>query len=521
MKEFYFDVREGLLRGLRPDLRARRNPEALTQLRNMLSLVGGLSRSRVLVNPFTGLTPSFPHPQLLAGQSQVMLADLTTLSTVNVSTFARTQLSTYNYATPASTKSIVSGGVWHFADFGDSWFLHNGSCVVYKTNLEGIRAGTNKVLVQDDLLVNAACAHKGRYVYGGFDSADFTGHVWQTFFDLAKSNMPAGVSGPSGHFECGPATIMWSAAGGGDAAWLYHSDLYLSGLMQYAEDGFEAASRPFLLEWWLRGDMGFLNLPSRTLLQAIVPVGNLLAAFTQDKVFLLGFIQSPMPTLAIVGEWPLAIAGRGGAVAAPGHALALDARGELWSISSDGPSKLGYREFLSSLAASQDLVMSYDFEEGTAYISDGEDCYTFGPNGLGHTDQLVTSIAKIGEDTYCVDTGETLSSQIELTTDTFDMGVPGLKKLTSVQVVTNNVSGIYISVQYRFKASEAFTTGPWVLANNEGVVMVPYTGVDFRVKVKGTATNAYAVVDGVSVRWKYIDRRVTRGAYGGAIQAES
>ena len=186
MREFNFSLKKEIIGGLRPDDRLPRNSGFLTTCQGIRPdiLPGGfrdLTKYTAPTSPFAAgylagqsVSIAFPFPQLLKGRESSWLVDDTAIyDATEAANWTIAAATTYNAYATGTEKAITSGNSWHIADFGKSFALFNGSCIVFKRYSEGMFGGTDPMLVVDDITVQTGCAFNGRMVMGGFSTTDF------------------------------------------------------------------------------------------------------------------------------------------------------------------------------------------------------------------------------------------------------------------------------------------------------------------------------------------------------------
>ena len=114
-----FILREELTRGLRPASRSVRNSASLLKCNNARPTRFGLKSNSVVTNPFGTATLDWPFPQIFRGKDITLSCERTAIYEVDDSglPWARTQISTFDFNSPGTSKEIPSGGQWHFLDY--------------------------------------------------------------------------------------------------------------------------------------------------------------------------------------------------------------------------------------------------------------------------------------------------------------------------------------------------------------------------------------------------------------------
>lgn len=173
MRQYELPIRS-IVNGLRRESDALRGPIALIECMNAKPrVIDRPSGTRKLVphdaitNPLITQEINWPFPQLFRGSRVTLLAAEDVIYTVDESDWSIIEIVTYDYNDIESLKSPISGGPWHFMDFGDAWILTNESCSVFKSGVDKV-GGTSKVLVQSDVVVTTGCVSRGRSILAGF-----------------------------------------------------------------------------------------------------------------------------------------------------------------------------------------------------------------------------------------------------------------------------------------------------------------------------------------------------------------
>ena len=195
-------------KGLRNDSRNTLDMGAASVFKMIEPLQWG-SREYVAVTALIGsselsaesITIAHPFPMVFKGKSDTLLLTATNLWTVDEATGLLTAVTTYDPATPASTKAITGSSVWQFADFHDSWFLYNGTSVVFKSKY----VDSTKVFTEDDFIINTGCNYKGRSLIGGFGTSTDLNDA--EFWPFRFQNLFRYISNLEGHLT--PSDWPW------------------------------------------------------------------------------------------------------------------------------------------------------------------------------------------------------------------------------------------------------------------------------------------------------------------------
>ena len=508
MREFSFRIEKELEGGLRADSRNKLNNVGLIECMGLKPIKGyGLvPYEPITLKPSSsvlsalGITPTFPFPQLFRGKNITLLCDETSIYEVNESHWYASEITTYNAYDTGEEKDITAGGVWHFADFGESWFLFNGSCVVYKTNRYGIVGDTNKVLVQDTMTVQTGCAHRGRSIMAGF-SSDFWTDDWRDYWTEERTDIPARITN---NLALDTNYILWSSIGGGDTlSWLFED---------YSMLGPLGTGTDYIISMIKRNEWGFMPLPWQGTVLCVKSLGKNIAVYGTGGIDVLYQVLEPFPTFGLQHISGVHIAGRGAVGGDENAHIFLDDSGMLWRLGADlNINKLGYQEFFSPMVG-EDIVISQNAQNKDFIISGNEASYTLTSIGLGRNNQLVTSQEYYDGEIIGIYDDSIADIEGRIITDTFDMGLRSIKQITAIEVGFEGNTTLSIGVYTRFNKASSFIFSGYKVANKEGVVYPIVSGVDFRIVVKGsdyTKTSISYIV----VRYKVSDKRSIRGYY--------
>jgi len=519
MREQTLVLSDGIRKGLRPDDRIGRSTEFLSESFNVKPRLFGLEAFEPITDPFNGgESISFPFPQLFRGKGRTLLAFSTALKSVNESPnpWTASAITTYDAYDLNSTKAIPSGGPWHFADAQGSWFLFNGSCVVFEYNYFDMNSLTNKVLVQNEVTIKTGTYNRGRFILGGFDEGDFWRDEWNTILERWRLTVgePLGITAG----EIGSNWIMWSSIGGGDfPIWLFYPEQAMQGPISPARgDGYEEGiTTNLLLERMRRNEFGMMPMPWQGTVLSIKPLGNNLIVYGDEGITALVPVAEPVPTFGMRHIASTGIASRGAVGGDDSGHVFVDSDGSLWTISSDMSIKrMGYREFFYPMLGN-DIVISKEPEEYEYYISDGTDSYVLTSSGLGECYQLITSVEFVGGGAVgmfdTVDSGGSPDTSGRIVTDILDFSIRGIKTITSLNLGVS--AGVEVALDYRYQSSDSWTRTPFVSTNKEGNAVLRVSALEFRVVIQDDSYLNLDELDYIQVKWQASDKRNIRGGY--------
>lgn len=507
MREFKGHETTALMTGLRPSSRGSRYTQHLYEATNVqLDDFGlqGYSAVTQAIDPAP--TISFPFPQLFRFKRRTFLLEQTAINSVDEVSFpwSSNSLTTYDPDTPANTKAITGSGVWHGADFGDSYFFTNGTSVVFLLGVEKLHGNSEKVFVQNSVTVNTLCTHKGRLVAAGFDSSNFWNSTFDSIFSTWRSALTESADFQFPVDEIGEAWLFYSSIGGGDfLPWLF----YPSG---YSYDIGPDAGK--LLEAFEENHVGFLPMPYQGIVQVVKPLGDHLIAYGEDGIAAF----TPFANQYAVGyglsrHLKVGVDGRSAVGGDDERHFFIDKSGSLWTVGGDlSFQQLGYEEFFFPYLGGDMAIVSSDKEDRT-YFSDGTDHYLWKNGGLTKHDQALTSVVfQEGGEVGVVDSLS--GSEALVTTGVLDMNIAGLKTLTWVELGYEDGGTVSVALDYRY-GQNAFARSDFVEINEDGFARLQITAREFRIVVKATDHENFEL-DYIQYAWQPTDKRTIRGPYG-------
>jgi len=238
-REFFFEITDGLVNGLRNNTDNNKNSKLLTECLNAEPTPFGLVGHDLIVqNVIPNLDIDFPFPQLFKGENITLVAEETKIYELDESNFNITELGLINYKDASLAATIpVGGGSWHFIDFGDAWALLNSVVIVFRTNRIDNVGGRSKVMVADSSdtdfdvpPISTGMSHRGRTILAGFDDS-FWSEELKSLFELFLDDLPVEVDKT---YKMGKNFVMWSSIGGGigDINWFLYPEDIIEGEIQ-------------------------------------------------------------------------------------------------------------------------------------------------------------------------------------------------------------------------------------------------------------------------------------------------
>lgn len=498
MQEYTLSLRESLQAGLRRNWQLGKNIPGLISARFFELQGGGLTPVRQVVNPFTAAV-DFPFPQVFKGRDISIYAGRSTLQEFN-SVF---QLLPVTLSTPAggAASAIREGGVWHFVDHDNTWALTNGQDFIFRLGAFDHVASVAwpSEIVKVERRINSVCSHRGRILTGGFLDES----MWTSFWQGVLSDIQGEVEEPLDitHSQYSKRMVLWSSIGGGDFPfWLFFPE----GL---AYDW--SPSRDRLEERIKRNELGWAVMPSEGAVLGLAPWGASVFVFSEDAVtrmFLAGSTYGFQPVVEV------GAAGRGAFAVGKSYVVWIGSDGQLWTATPDGEAiALGYEEFFTE-HLDEEWVVTYDPVYDRYFLSGESVAFTLsilqeGPK-LFHSYQHVSSILNPRLRYGTFSTLESDDESGQLVTHEFNLGVPGIKTLTSVYLSCDGLADVAVDVRY--SRTDDWIRSPFVPINLEGNAVVMAAGTDFRVVVRPETWESF-YLDDLQVSYQISDRRAIRG----------
>lgn len=492
-------------KGLRPNNRMPRNSQYFTTLQNIRVRPEGLVAYDAVTQPVStadltsaSVTIAFPFPQLFRGKWVTLLADETKLFTVNESTWAITQVTTYDLYTPASTKAITAGGPWHFMDFFNTWMLFNGECCILKFG------GDAKYYVQDTLSVQTGCAHRGRAIQGGFSTSDFWSSTWKTFWTsrIIQDN-PPNSSIVKTMTDIGPNWVMWSTIGGGDLRFIHDVTWATTGPYTVGHD----SAHPYILDYIRRNEWGLMPMTFQGSVLNTTSLGQHVFVGGEDGINILTQYSSPVPTFGLSLSLPYGILSRSAVGGNDERIVFLDEDGCLWHLDAALKlDRLDYTEYFNPMVGT-DVVINYHPQEQDFYISNGADCFILSRDGgLSQGPQLLTSLAWAQGGPIGFFESEADSTMLAVS-DVFDMGYGGLKQIQQTLITGDPDETLQVAYDYRYDRNGSWTRTPFTTVGKESNVFTLIAGNEFRLVIKKPSSYTGVKIERIDITWKPIDKR--------------
>lgn len=508
MREYSTQIKASFQNGLQTDSDLARNSPFLSQCKYMKPTERGLRPPTRVVSPFDPEDPpvgSWPFPQIIRGKQVTLVAYATELEWVTEEApyWTRAAITTYDVYDEATPKEITTGGTWQFIDFFNTWYLLNGVCIVSQTNEKGMFGETDKVLVNDTIVVSAGCDFRGRALFGGFD----TGIDWDTVWNH-YGTLPVTLDES---MELGASFVLWTTPGGGDLPGLF--DKLKAPYGVFTEDETASISDSLFADMWKRNEIGFMPMPWQGTIMHLKPLGNSVVAYGRQGMAILPALSGDLPGFGMEQINKLGISSRGAVGGDENHHLVVAIDGALYMVRRDtGITRLGYRDILAPMIG-QEIMVIHNPQLDEFFISGSDEddsplAFLLTKAGLGEAPQQVTSAYYTEGDFLDDTTGE--DTEVIIVSDDLDFNIRDIKMLTTVEIGTETAYDMHVAADWRMKKSDSYTRSSWKKVNNEGFARVQVSGVEFRVCLK-IANYTGTEIDYVNAKWQLTGKRTVRG----------
>lgn len=374
-------LREMVKAGIRPESTAGREAQWLVNLKNRRPSNDGAHDFYSITQPMSnvyltvtlGEAKVWPHPQLFHGKAVTLLAFLDAIYLVDTSSWTATAIDTKDPDTGGSA-AITSGKDWHFLDFGETWMLFNGACIVWK---KGNGANT---YVTNDVTIGTGMVHlDGRALLAGFSPSDFYArNDWPTALAAAAGTVPG----------------AWTEQGYG-ANWVWASSFFAPDLLWLLDTSvLSNTSLVESLRWrneahgipmpWRGGVYGFGALG-----KASVVYGEGVAALeplNDGSYAVHRFADLPDGVGIVPGLYS-----RGHFAGDASVQYFVDGEDALWVLSDQQARRLGYSEYLAELDRDR-MLLTYDPRRRDLYMSDGTIGFLFADGRMCRCNRAATTL---------------------------------------------------------------------------------------------------------------------------------
>ena len=420
--------------------------------------------------------------------------------------------------TATSIKEVKEGvipngsGPWDIADFGDVWFMSNGTCVVCKLHLYdrwAIYVWRTEAGVYP-IIPKAVCNFRNRLLIGGMPAATayFADADWAELWEAWIKSSPKDIITYK-DIAMGPNVVMYSDLSGGDFWDPFVPEMAMLGMPGQIEVD---KLKYFYLDKIKTRSIGFIPMRWQGNINRIMLLGGAAVVYGDNGVTAITPQQEE--GMAVYNRKELAKVGCAGRGAAGGDDL-LQAFTDGFGVvrTTDESLKVvrrGYSEFVTSLTPA-DIVTTIDPDQRDFRISDGVAGFVMSDTGMGELTTFPTylshtSLGLIGA--FSPSAGG--SNNFEFIINNFDMQSRAIKVIHCIEMAASDVTGLELSVGFKFNPTDVFNWTAWHIATDEGFVYPTQGGTEFQLKVKGTwGTNGR--ISYIKVLWRIDDKRAIDG----------
>jgi hypothetical protein len=409
----------------------------------------------------------------------------------------------------------TGGGAWQFVDFRGVWFLLKSNCMIAKLPYYSDNRLVAITSSSDDFACVAGENLNNRLFLGGITaptllaSANFV-EAWKAWVEnssdwsdeLTYADMTLRTN-----------VVMYSTRVGGDVYWPFIFEMALLGLPHRTTATIVADLKANYIDWIRKGELGFIPLQHQGSVLCLKRLGSSIVAYCADGVSIIsareqrGFRAVPVHGAGIASK--CAVSGD------DSRHLFLDTNNVLWALTPDGALKrmvgTGTFNAMVTAEATNPIVGNYDPEEQEYYLCSDLEGYIHTRTGLGEITKLPTSFVVAGSGLVGVveDLG---TPNIEVETETFDMGMRALKTIHSIAIGYQDITSLQVVVRYRYDDTPTWRESPAFTVNADSIAVPLFTAKDFRLKFTGVPGTA-AKIDYIDVAYQISDKRNIRSAY--------
>jgi hypothetical protein len=287
----------------------------------------------------------------------------------------------------------------------------------------------------------------------------------------------------------------------GATPYLTHQDARWVGWSKIGEAKFSAD---------LVNDAGYMPMDWPGVVYLVKQLGKNVIVYGSGGVTLLYPVKEPAPTF---GKQNIMLTGAmcKTAIAGDEHMhFFLDIAGVLWRLSSEGPERLGYEDYFSTL---NNPILSYDSYKRYLFVSDPDNGYMLTMAGLGGGYAGITGFLKDVGGGKFIAPSAVVTPPLNIVTDVIDMKYRGLKTVESVQFGLNVDDAAYAAIDFRYSKDADWRTSHWVRLSPEGVAFIRVSGLEFRFRLQ-LQEYAFCEVSYLNIQYKKTDNRFVRSNMG-------
>jgi hypothetical protein len=492
--------------GLRRYPTQENSADFLEECLNMIPRAGGLEVHPQFTDPSSSVV-SWPFPQIFKGSVHTLICFDNQVYQINtLSPYSATLLDVYD-PTTGNISSITPGGAWHFADFGESWFLFNGSCYLYYFPSDTLRSPA-RVYVDSSQQILSGTPHRGRMVFGGLESSWWPSG-WQTWMDtrvaLLQADSSTGMTLPT-TATLGTNYVLWSSIGGGDILNFFNFTVGRDGI--FGSSGYDDTA-PYFLDMWKRNDWGFMPLPMDGDVVGLKSLGDrFVVVYGTEGVFALTRVNDPHPTFGMQKLSDVGVVSRGAWAGDENGQVYIDKDGRMVLLRGDlSVDLLDHRDFTSSLITGT-MVGSYDPLNREYHFSDGTETLIVSNTGglcssTRHPTSLVTEAGNLyGPYTQSQYSGSN-DERVRVRSGKIDLETADTKTVYGLDIGARDTQFTQLTAKIRHRFDRA---GTWYESSSatfgwDGHATVRASGVEFQIEIEGSDWANISTLNSVLVEW--------------------
>ena len=466
MREFYTEIDEALLKGLKPQVRTPRNSPVLHECLGFRIGKKALEGIEFLYNPLPpGLDMhySWPFPQFLKQEKYKILVvrdDVTNMEDVVYSldaSYNATQIFVIDELT------YGKGTLMELADFGKYAFMTNGVIMIYWD--EGIDDWQEVVVHAKIPMMRTVCNFKGQMI-GGCVLSDWHG--------------------------CDETFIVWSRIG-------------------------EADFTPYR-----KNEAGFRRDPFGGEVYHVRRLGDNVVVYSSGGVTLMSPVMAPIATFGFKEIHKIGLKNRGAMNGDFNQHIFVDLENSVWKLTGEGLMELDYSEYVKALDTTHgpgipnNIIVNFNPYKGDFYISDGVKSILLSPYGMTNYPDSVSAVWYDNEDDHGLcGLPESPDEPFEhlIVSHIIDMGYRAQKTIFSIELGSAAMDA-EVAIDWRMHHTVDFQRTQFVPINPEGIASLIIAGIEFRVCVRSNYfVTDVSSLDYINLRWKMTDLRGLRGIY--------
>ena len=410
----------------------------------------------------------------------------------------------------------AGGGAWQFVDFQGCWFLFKNGCVVAKVPYYSDARPVIITESANDFSCLAGARQNSRLFLGGITAESrLSTSEWDAAWNAWIENSAEWSDEVTYENQAlTPSTLFYSTRVGGDMQWPFIIELALFGFSYRNDSTTRADMKANYVDWIRKGEMGFVPLQHQGSILNLKPLGNGIVAYCEDGVSYItpredrGYRARVLHSAGIASK--CAVAGD------ETRHIFVDTNDVQWEFLADGSKNrlcgVGTFDTMVTNESTNPIIGTHDPEEGEFYLCSDQDGYVRTRTGLGQVTKFPTSLVIMNGALASGGVEDLGDATIDITTETFDMGLRSLKSLKCVHVGYSDITSLDVTVHYKYDQSDSWrTAGPFTI-NTDNVATPVITAHDFRLEFNGTPGND-AKIDYVFVEYQVADKRNFRSQY--------